>query len=215
MIDPYATIGLRCNPFVVESAPGVPASLWIDRGFSTAPEQGNKQFVQVIGPKGVGKTSLLLHWRDQIAGPYVHFPLGWGRWHLPPVAAMAYWDEADRIPGPFLWYALYQAGRQNATIIAGTHVDLSHAAKHHGFAVQTIEHPPLDAATLCAWVTLRIAAVRLPDTPDQLVPDDALLTHIAQKSGESWRVAADYLHIWVAETAARSVKQVSENDSKD
>ncbi|MEM8535213.1 MAG: hypothetical protein AAGF95_30525 [Chloroflexota bacterium] len=215
MIDPYETIGLGGNPFVVESAPGVPDMLWIDRGFSTAPKPDSKQFVQVIGPKGAGKTSLLLHWRDQVDGPYVHFPLGWGRWRLPPVAPMAYWDEADRIPQPFLRYGLYQAARHNATIIAGTHVDLTHAAQRHGFAVKTIEHPPLDVVTLRAWVTRRIAAVRLPDTPDYLVPDDALLTRVAQESGESWRVAADHLHIWVAETAAQAAKQVAGSDATE
>ncbi|NOK63583.1 MAG: hypothetical protein GFH27_549281n450 [Chloroflexi bacterium AL-W] len=213
MIDPYATIGLRGNPFVVEATPGVPGALWIDRGFSVAPESGKKQFIQVIGPKGAGKTSLLLHWREQVAGPYLHFPLGWGRWRLPPIAAMAYWDEADRIPSPFLWYALYQAARQNATIIAGTHVDLTCAAQRHGFAVQTIERPPLDVATLRAWVTRRIAAVRLSSAPDYVAPDDELLTRIAQEAGESWRVAADHLHIWVAETAVQAARQVSENDS--
>ncbi len=199
--DPYLSIGLRCNPFIAESHPGVPDSLWVDRGFSTAPPAGAKCLVQMLGDKGAGKTSHLKHWCQQTPGPYCYYPPGWGRWKLPPVGAIAYWDEADRIPKPLLYWALIQAARVNATIAAGTHVDLSWAAKWAGLSVQTIVFPPLEVEALLTWVHYRIAAVQLPDATPLLSLTQEQASDIAAQSGASWRNAAVHLHIWAAQVA--------------
>jgi hypothetical protein len=201
-LDPYWTLGLRCNPFIAEATSGVPTHLWIDRGYSVAPPAGACLLVQIMGEKGAGKTSHLLHWREQAPGPYSYYPEGVARWKLPPVAAIAYWDEANRIPLPFLYLALWQATRRNATIVAGTHADLSPVAHQVGLPVETIDLQPLQPEALIAWATLRIEAVRLPETPVvDLVLTPTKAAEIVAVSGASWREAAIHLHIWAAEVA--------------
>lgn len=201
-IDPYQQLGLRCNPFIAEQIPGVAADLWLDRGFSQAPSPGTQTLVQLIGDKGAGKTSHLLHWQQQTGGSYAYYPPGWGRWKIPPVEAIAYWDEADRIPMPLLLRSLANATRRQATIVVGTHVDLSWAAHWTGLKVQTIEFPIITLEEIRSWANRRIAAVQLPDVPSvELSLDTEILEEILAQSNNSWRTIATHLHIWVAKIA--------------
>lgn len=200
--DPYWAIGLSRNPFIAESLPEVPAALWIDRGFSAAPLVQTQRLVQILGEKGAGKTSHLKHWQQQAPGPYCYYPDGMARWKLPPVAAIAYWDEANRIPLPLLLQRFWQARQQQATIVAGTHADLSRWARLMGLTVQTIFLPALDVDALMAWAHLRIGAVRRSDlNPPQLVLSREQAAKIVAIAGSSWREAAVHLHIWAANAA--------------
>ena len=66
----YAALGLSGNPFVAESEPGVAADLWIARdGVPSPPQPGQRRLIQLIGPKGAGKTSHLLRWCALAPGP--------------------------------------------------------------------------------------------------------------------------------------------------
>ncbi len=204
-IDPYQQLGLRCNPFIAEQIPGVPADLWLDRGFSQAPSPGTQTLVQLIGDKAAGKTSHLLHWQQQTGGSYAYYPPGWGRWKIPPVEAIAYWDEADRIPIPVLLGSLAYATRRQATIVVGTHVDLRWAAYWTGLKVQTIEFPVITFEEIKSWANRRIAAVQLPNVSSvELSLDTETLEEILAQSNNSWRTIATHLHIWVAKIANQS-----------
>ena len=108
-LNPYLTLGLQRNPFVAEAEPGVSVELWFDRGWSNPPASRAKQLLQVMGPMGAGKTSHLKHWQTQTGGSYCPYPLGWGRLKLPAVEPIVYWDEANRIPTPFLIVAFVWA----------------------------------------------------------------------------------------------------------
>ncbi|WP_017325333.1 hypothetical protein [Synechococcus sp. PCC 7336] len=200
--DPYACLGLRGNPFILEETPGAAAGTWIDRGISP-PQPGQNTFVQLQADRGAGKTSHLLHWRSQYPGPYSYYPIEvLQRWHLPAVDAIAYWDEADRIPLPLLLAGLARAASANATIAVGTHVDLAWAARWMGFRVERISLPPMDAATLQVWAARKIAAATLPDMDSSgLALEPAIAVEIARAAGHSWREAADRLHIWAARQA--------------
>lgn len=201
--DPYERLGLRGNPFIAEQIPGVADDLWLDRGISQAPQPKARTLVQLIGEKGAGKTSHLLHWRKQTGGSYRYYPPGSGRWQVPPVEPTAYWDEADRIPTPLLLGALAQAARQRATIVAGTHRDLSWAGRFVGLRVRTIEFPKLTPEIILIWAEQRIAAARLPGIRSVgLNLDQANLERISAQSGASWREVATQLHIWAANWAA-------------
>lgn len=199
--DPYLALGLHRNPFVAEHAPGVPDALWVDRGLPAAPAPSGGLFVQVIGPCGAGKTSLLLHWRQERAGPYHYVPPGPGRWRPPPIGSIVYWDELDRMPEPLRVVSLWRAAHREATVIAGTHVDLAALARRCGFAVQTVAYPPILPSLLRQWAERRIAAARVPGTPCGLALGQADAGRIAAAAGHSWRIAADLLHIWAAERA--------------
>ena len=123
---------------------------------------------------------------------------------MPPLASLAYWDEADRIPKLMLNLALRRAARIAATLICGTHEDLSEMATRSKLAVETIEPPPISPAELIDWANLRIRRTQL--AADQPLPLQLTLQEageIAGKSGHSWRIAADELHIWTARTVAR------------
>jgi hypothetical protein len=210
--NPYVALGLSRNPFIAEPEAGVDPSLWLDRGFSTAPQPGAKMLVQIWGEKGAGKTSHLKHWQRQTGGAYCYYAPGWERWRFPSLPTgknqnmISYWDEADRIPLPILITALGLSAQRRMTIVVGTHVDLSRTARSLGLSVVTISLPDLEVAALLQWTTLRIAAVRLPETALGLQLTSSLATEIVATSGASWRDAADRLHVWAAQCAQRSVK---------
>jgi hypothetical protein len=200
--DPYRAAGLSCNPFVLEESAELPPALWIDRGFPAAPAPGEKRVVQVIGPQGAGKTSLLMHWRHEQPGPYRHYPAGVGRFRPPPVAPIAYWDEADRIPRLLLTAALRWAARRRSTLVFGTHEDLSRSAERFGFTCETLVPGAISVEELHEWAARRIRAAALSGAEPALALDDEQAKRIVAAAGRSWRVAADRLHVWAAESVA-------------
>ncbi|WP_293069093.1 hypothetical protein [Okeania sp. SIO2B3] len=201
-INPYERLGLRCNPFTAEQIPGVTEDLWLDRGFSQPPQPRGRVLFQFIGEKGAGKTSHLLHWRKQTGGSYTYYPPGWGRWQIPPVEPISYWDEADRIPIPLLLAALAQASYQGATIVAGTHEDLSWVGRFVRLKIRTIKFHRLTPETILAWAEKRIQAVTLPEVKQVgLKLDRADIELIVANASVSWREVATYLHIWAAKIA--------------
>lgn len=92
-------------------------------------------------------------------------------WRLqPPVGAIpsescaiAYWDEANRIPLPRLMFALHQAYCQRATIVAATHWSLKPVARTIGFPVKTIRLATLNPHSLRVWVQVQLASEQLPE----------------------------------------------------
>ena len=204
-LNPYLSLGLQRNPFVLEDSGGIARSLWIDRGYSVPPMPKAKQLVQIIGVKGAGKTSHLKRWQAQTGGPYCYYPPDLrGRLKLPAVGSIAYWDEADRIPWPYLLGALLVAVRDRNTIVAGTHVDLRWAAATVGLPIKTIRIQVFDKGLLQQWVHRRIEAVRLPGTICRLQLENTTAKEIATAANGSWREAADLLHIWAARQASES-----------
>lgn len=203
-LTPYAALGLSRNPFAVLDGSSGEQTIWLDRGYSIAPSPGGKCLVQFLGDKGFGKTSHLHHWRSQTGGDYGYYPPGWGRWQLPPGGAIAYWDEADRIPLILLWWGLWWGAIANSTIVVGTHRDLRHWAKLFGFTVLTIALPPLDAPSLQTWANATITAAQLPNHLCTLSLSLTEAQAIASQAKGSWRSAQDYLHIWAATQAKQA-----------
>ncbi|MEO0354169.1 MAG: hypothetical protein AAF268_05030 [Cyanobacteria bacterium P01_A01_bin.3] len=159
-----------------------------------------------MGVEGAGKTSHLNHWQACTGGQYCYYPPGLGRVKLPPIAAIAYWDEANRIPLPFLALAFARAALTKATIIAGTHTDLGSLARRCGLTVTTIHLPSFTADTLLTWANRRIEAVRVSDRRCRLVLEQERATELAQQAQGSWREVGDRLHIWAAEQANIAVR---------
>lgn len=209
--NPYHKLGLHRNPFIAPENLEIPSQRWLDFGFSQAPPIQKRLLWQLIGEKGAGKTSHLLHWRQQTGGVYYCCQPGWKQWLLPPVAKIAYWDEANRILLPILVISLWKARLIDATIVIGTHDDLSKIAKLFNFEIKTIKLSTLCVENLLQWTKKLIEAERLsPSTPVSLELTLEEASKIIAVSQESWRKAANYLHIW----AARKAKQLSTKDDK-
>ncbi|MDO5682413.1 MAG: hypothetical protein Q4G46_06260 [Propionibacteriaceae bacterium] len=203
----YARLGLARNPFLAEAEAGVEPGLWIARaGVPEPPEPGTRTLIQLIGPKGAGKTSHLLRWRERVPGPYHYVPPTRDRWRFPPVAPLVYWDEVDRMGAAVRAAALGLAGVRGATVVAGTHADLTVPACRAGLAVQTYDFPGLTVAVLQQWAALRIADAALPGRTPQLVLDADTAAGICDRVGASLREAAVDLHIWAADHARRAAE---------
>jgi hypothetical protein len=200
--DPYRRCGLTANPCARDHRDPPAAAGWVDRGLPGPAAPGQRLLVQLIGAKGSGKSSTLRRWQAAAPGPSAYVPPGPRRLRPLPVAALAYWDEADRAPAALRWWAWRAAARRAATIVAGTHVDLGPEARAAGLAVDTLALPPITTEELTAWAAQRFAAVGAGDDwalPEQIASD------ILADADTSWRVAGDLLHAWVAREVAGSV----------
>ncbi|MEB3173722.1 MAG: hypothetical protein VKN60_00805 [Cyanobacteriota bacterium] len=208
-LDPYHALGLRRNPFYAPSSLQIPPERWLDWGYSQAPAPGQRQFVQILGVKGAGKTSHLLHWRAQTGGAYFYQP-PWDWRERPPTSSpegrlIVYWDEANRIPLPTLLWSLGRAYRYSLTVVVATHWNLAPWAQMMGFPVQTRRLGRLTPELLQAWISRQLQAELifsdLPAPDLELTPE--MLAEIAAQSQGSWRQAASFLHRWTARLAQK------------
>jgi hypothetical protein len=203
MSGPYAALGLLRNPFVCDDPRALPDHLWLERGLPEPPAPATQTVIQVIGVRGAGKTSLLSRWHAATRGVYHWVPPTLARWQPLPCAPVAYWDEADRVPPLMLMLSLVRAQRSNATVVLGTHRDLTRWVKRAGLEARTEPLPPPCAASVMAWATLRIAAASFPGVNSaQLTLDAATAERVVALAGGSWRVVGDLLHAWAADASA-------------
>jgi energy-coupling factor transporter ATP-binding protein EcfA2 len=194
----YSDIGLRRNPFAVSLDVDEEAERFLPHREIRPPGLADA-FVQLIGRRGAGKTTLIQHWRRLRPGPYRHVQPDRTRWQSPPVAPIVYWDEADRIPVGVLIAALARARRHGAVVIAGTHRDLSRPAGVAGMAVRTVIMPQPTPERVVTWAKHHIQRVAI--RPVTLEVSLELAEAVVADCGGSWRVIGDRLHSWAARAA--------------
>lgn len=199
----YESLGLRCNPFVADPEPGVAPPLYIEREVDP-PIPDAHRLIQVIGPRGSGKTTLLLHWQRTVGGRYLHVEQGRARWRPVPIASLAYWDEADRIPRMILRRSLGAAAQIGATVVLGVHRDLRRAARMPGATIRRVRLPAPTPATVQVWAARRLAAASVLGRRPAVHVDAELAERVAADCDGSWRVVGDRLHSWVAQAARQS-----------
>jgi len=212
-LDPYYSFGLRRNPFFAPQDLLIKRDRWLDFGYSHAVSPGQRLFVQFLGKKGAGKTSHLLHWQQQTGGQYF-YQAPWQWQTLPPCqpdstgVAIAYWDEANRIPLPTLIWALKKAYKLPLTVVVGSHQNLALFARVVGYQTQTIELDHLTLPKLKCWINQHFIAEFLPERSreqnlafEQLQKQftDQFLLRILIESDGSWRRTASILHRWLAQ----------------
>ena len=179
MVDRYESVGLRGNPFAgghidAETDP----RLFVPRGLpDRPPPPGTGAFLQVIGERGAGKSTHVNRWRRSEPGPLHYIPRApyAQRWRRPPVGPLVYGDEIDRMPGPLRrrWFSLL--ARQGATLVIGTHEDLSGLARRAGFGqdgatLATYRLGPIDRVTLDDLLDARLRAASVGGTdPTELL----------------------------------------------
>lgn len=163
--------------------------------------------MQVIGDSGYGKSSHLEAWRTRVPGPHhyvVRAPYR-ARWTKPPVITptkgspgIVYGDEVDRMPSPLRRSWFRALARSDATLVIGTHADLTRVGESAGFTVQTFHLEPLDRPTLELVIDRRLASVQLGEvTPTIFSPED--IDHIHQTSAGVPRAVDHLCHKLLAE----------------
>lgn len=212
-LDPYYSFGLRRNPFFASQDLHIERDRWLDFGYSQAVSPGQRLFVQFLGKKGAGKTSHLLHWQQQTGGDYF-YQAPWQCQTLPPCQpdqtgiAIAYWDEADRIPFPTLIWVLKQAYKLPLTVVVGSHQNLAPLARLVGYEIQTFHLDHLTLSRLKHWINQHLMAELLPErSREQTLAfqqlqnklTDQFLLAILNESEGSWRKTATILHRWLAQ----------------
>ncbi len=213
MIDRYHEVGLRRNPFVATPRTGIDHELFVPRGLPDPPAAGARALVQVIGDQGAGKTTHVQHWRRRRPGPYHYIPrLPYrDRWIDAPVEPLVYGDEIDRMPRPLRRRWFRDLGAIEATVVIGTHRDLTRLGRRFGLEVTTHHLPPLDRETLTRIIDRRLDAEMVEQCP---VPFDhkddhgdrptfrfepAEIDQIFERSGGSVREAEVLCHELLAE----------------
>ena len=205
-VDPYHRLGLRRNPFFAPDCLTIDGEHWLDFGHSVAPFPSQRLFVQIIGHKGAGKTTHLLHWQQQTGGLYF-YQKPWTWQTIPPSfcpSGILYWDEANRIPIPTLLWVLQKAYRRRMTVVVASHWSLTPWAKVLGFTCKTVYLRPFNQEQLEHWIQKQLNAEKLPSAAEiswQISADQ--LAEIVQFSKGSWRNAATYLHRWTAQQSRK------------
>jgi hypothetical protein len=219
ILDPYHCLGLKRNPFFAPDSLEIDGDRWLDLGYSVAPLPQQRIFLEIIGQKGSGKTSHLLHWQQQTGGNYF-YQKPWFWRELPPYLPqitedfnrrfITYWDEANRIPIPTLLWVLKQAYHQKMTVVIASHWSLKIFAKIVGFSVKTVKLKPFNLEQLKSWIDRQLIAEKLFDDhePNLAFSSDQLETIMTVSQG-SWRKAATYLHRLTAQQARECYRNLT------
>ncbi len=203
--DRYRAIGLRGNPFAADEDPTADDEAiehrFVSRGLPQPPPPGSRTIVQVLGDQGAGKTTHVLRWRRLTPGPYHYVPRRpyRQRWRRPPVGPVVYADEIDRMPKPIRWLWFRALARAEATVVTGTHVELTKQAERAGLQATAHHLGPVDRVTLSAIVDARLRSVAIDPEQPAVVFDDADLAQIHEKSRGSVREAEVLCHELLAE----------------
>lgn len=207
--DRYEAVGLRQNPFSAAQERDKSSTeirdLFVSRSLPDPPAPGSRTLIQVIGPKGAGKTTHLDWWRTIHPGPLHYIPRApyRARWAQPPLVkasfreAIVYGDEIDRMPKPLRSRWFRHLSQRRATLIIGTHVDLHQLGERSGFEVITHQLETLDLATLREIIDKRFSAFAL-DGGASIGFDDDELERILTESGGNPRESEAICHSLLA-----------------
>lgn len=200
IIDRYQQHGLQSNPFAIPPGPQQAATVFIDRGVPDPPPPGSATLVQVIGQAGHGKTTQVFAWQNKTPAPYHYVPQHpyRTRWTPPPVAALVYGDEIDRMPRLLRQRWFRRLAKIRATVVVGTHSDLTASARRAGLTVRTHRLGSADLATVTALVSGRVSEVEIEDSPVHFELTDADIRDIHRAANGSLRDAEVLAHELVA-----------------
>lgn len=204
--DRYRALGLSRNPFAAP-LPDAPAlAAFVDRGLPAPPPPGSTALVQVIGHSGLGKSTQLQHWRTLTPGPYHWVPRRpyVARWTRPPNTpennGVIYGDEIDRMPIPLRRRWLRRLAAARATLIIGTHVDLTSLGRRVGFRVITHHLQPVGHDVLVEMANRRLTdAACGPIPPVQFSPTE--VAEVAELCGGNPGAADVLFHQLLARRA--------------
>ncbi len=202
MNDRYLQAGLKSNPFIAAPMTGPPSETFVSRGLPDPPTSGENTLIQVIGEQGYGKSTHIHYWRSLQDGPYHYIPKRpyRQRWVQPPVEAVTYGDEIDRMPKPLRLRWFQRLSKLNATLIIGTHKDLEPIARKAGFTTVTTHHlEPMNKETFSQVVQRRLDFSSAQNGQPVFTFSETDLDYIFSESGGVPREADAVCHRLLAE----------------
>ncbi len=200
--DRYRSAGLVRNPFCTQAI--ADSEVFISRGVREPPERYSQTLVQVVAPRGYGKSTHLATWRARQDAPYHYIPLRpYGeRWARAPHApdGLVYGDEIDRMPAAVRWGWFKRLARGRATLVIGTHTDLSRLGRLAGFAeVRTHTLAPLDLAGVKTLIEARLADSQIDASGSRISFSPVEIARIHQATGGVPRAVEAACHSLVSE----------------
>lgn len=212
-VDRYHRVGLRGNPFSASGSadPHEPVSgpWFVDRGLAPPPPPASAVVVQVIGDQGMGKSTHLAEWRRTQPGPLHYLPRRpyRDRRRPPPVATLVYGDEIDRMPVRLRRRWFRRLAALGATVVIGTHRDLSAVARRAGFGiVHTHRLGPVSQPELALVLDRRLRSAAVAGRLPAVAFTDDDIDAIHDESGGNLRCADSIAHRLLAER----VRQVAD-----
>ncbi len=193
--DRYRQVGLRSNPFAAADAddPHEPrtGAWFVDRGLTPPPSPGSGSLVQIIGDQGMGKSTQVAEWRSQQPGPLHYVPRRpyRDRWKQPPVETVVYGDEIDRMPILLRAAWFRRLATIGATVVIGTHRDLSGIARRAGLEVRTHRLRPVTRAELAVVLDRRLRSAALAGRAPSVAFTDDDIDFIQTESRGNLRAA--------------------------
>ncbi len=121
------------------------------------------------------------------------------RWHAPPVADVVYGDEIDRMPVVLRARWLRRLAGVGATVVVGTHRDLSGAGRRAGLVVRTHRLQPVTRIELALVLRRRLQAAALGGRTVAVGFTSADVDEIFLASGGNLREADSVAHRILAE----------------
>jgi len=156
-------------------------------------------YLQLIGPKGCGKTTHLLALADRCAAggetvAYEHLSPGQHRFTTPLDGLDRFLlDEAQRL-GPFARGSLLRAAARGLRLVIATHRDLSPHAARHDLRFTTLCLPAQSSPDhLRAVIDRRLARFALTTPPPVTLASDAV-DWLWTAYGANLRAALDHLY---------------------
>lgn len=192
---PYHSIGLRANPFRVLTREEWEDIAFIPPALMQAYRTG--ECVQIMGEKGLGKTSCLLALKQDAlqAGrqcAYEYLPEGQRRFSLTlDTLDLGLLDEAQRLSRREVRRLLRMAQREDVQVILGTHTDLQPAFHKGRIPLHTI-HLEVDLEGTQRMVGCRLAYFALDQHAPHELSRDAM-TYLAEQF-PTYREMANFLY---------------------
>ncbi len=205
MANPFAATTESDDP--TEPATG---SWFVDRGLPPPPPPGSRTLVQVIGDQGMGKSTHVAEWR-RITPAELHYiprrPYR-DRWQAPPVADVVYGDEIDRMPVLLRARWLRRLASLDATVVVGTHRDLTRVARQAGLAVRTHHLQPVTRTELAMVLERRLRSAALDGREVTVGFTSADVDEVFAASGGNLRAADSMAHRILAERVRQGAEMV-------
>ncbi len=197
---PFRALGLEGNPFRT-----LTEEEW--ETFALLPPAverllaGTADPLQILGPRGRGKTSLLYALRRWLGGEglrwaYEYLPQGVRRYRTPLSGLDVFLlDEAQRLSGRWRRRLVRTALREGVRLILTSHEDLTPTFRAFGLTLRTLPLPPPTVEEVARLLNARLAFFARGGPPPWRLTEDAA-AFLLGRYGENVRGMEAFLYLY-------------------